>query len=172
MTILRLCASAARRTLCTRWMLEPNMATATRPFASGPEKMRISDSPTSRSLMLVPSRSALVESESRHATPVSPSSAKRRTSSSLPSTGLQSTLKSPVWMTRPASVSSAYPTASGTLCGTCSGSKSMWFPTIPIVRGSAVCRSALISCSASFSFTTASVNLVPQTAASGNSRSR
>ena len=31
-----------------------------------------------------------------------------------------------MWITSPASVSSAYPTASGTLCGTWSGSKSMW----------------------------------------------
>ena len=153
-------------------MFEPNIATTMRPFAIGPAKMRISDSPTSRSLAVVPSRSALVESERRQATPVSPSSANRRTSRSFPSTGLQSTLKSPVWITRPASVSRAYPTASGTLCGTWRGSKSMWLPTIPMVRGSTACRSAVIPCSASFSFTTASVNRVPQTVASGNSRNR
>jgi len=37
-------------------MFEPNIATVTRPLASGPAKMRINDSPTSRSLTLVPSR--------------------------------------------------------------------------------------------------------------------
>ena len=49
------CASAARTTLSTRWMFDPNIATTTRPFASGPPKMRIKDSPTSRSLTPVPS---------------------------------------------------------------------------------------------------------------------
>ncbi len=171
-TILRFCASAARTTLSTRWMFDPNIATTTRPFASGPPKMRIKDSPTSRSLTPVPSRSALVESESRQATPVSPSSAKRRTSRSFLSTGLQSILKSPVWMTRPASVRKAYPTASGTLCGTWSGSKSVCRPTLPIARGETSRRSAEMACSASFSRVTARVKRVPYTGVSGNSRKR
>ena len=158
-TTLRFCATAARSALCTRWTLEANIAITMRPRT--PAQMRTSDSPTSRSLGVVPSRSALVESESRQATPCSPSSAKRRTSRSFPSTGDQSILKSPVWTTSPASVLSAYPTASGMEWGTCSGSNSRCSPTSALRCGTTSLKEAPMPCSASFSFTTASVKRVP-----------
>ncbi len=88
-------------------MLEPNVATTMRPRAYGAPKMRAIASATWLSETLVPSRSAFVESLSRQATPSSPSSAKRRTSSRRPSGGDQSTLKSPVCTTTPAGVRSA-----------------------------------------------------------------
>ena len=67
----------------------------------------------SRSGVVKPGTSALVESTSSRSTPSSPSRANARRSVSRPSSGSWSILKSPVCSTRPAGVRIATASASG-----------------------------------------------------------
>ena len=90
-------------TVC--WMrgtFEANDATTMRPFAC--EKIDVNASPTMRSESVWPGRSAFVESESMQSTPSSPTRAIRAKSAGLPSMGVWSNLKSPVWKTVPTGV--------------------------------------------------------------------
>ena len=74
---------------------------------------RSSTGAMSRSGVVNPGTSALVESASSRSTPSSPSRAKARRSVSRPSSGSWSILKSPVCRTRPAAVRIATASASG-----------------------------------------------------------
>ncbi len=70
-------------------------------------KIAVNASPTMRSESVCPGRSALVESESMHSTPSSPIRASRAKSAGLPSIGVWSNLKSPVWKIVPTGVRTA-----------------------------------------------------------------
>ena len=160
---LRLLAAAASITCCRRWICDANDVTITRPGAF----LMISriDGPTVASDGVVPGFSALVESDISTATPSRPSAASRSTSAALPSIGVMSSLKSPVWMIVPWSVRSTTATASGIEC--VSRTNSAW--NGPTSRGgssgltSTRLASAPSPCSSSFDLTRPSVSRVPST---------
>ena len=96
--------SAARSiTCCKRWILDANVAIISlRPlFSLNIVRM---ERPTVASLIDEPGRSTLVLSHSNSSTPCLPISAMRCKSIILPSIGVKSILKSPVWNTVPTGV--------------------------------------------------------------------
>ena len=95
-----------------RWMLEEKVAMM---ILRSPAiwNSLLNDSPTVRSLGVLPGISMLVESGSSASTPWLPSSPKRPRSMTPPSMGVKSTLKSPVWTMTPAGVWMASAQASG-----------------------------------------------------------
>ena len=111
---LRLCFAAALSTCCVREINDAKVATSTRPCAL------VKTSSSAPSMMasegVRPGCSALVESENNASTPRSPNSASLPRSMGHPSTGVGSSLKSPVCTTNPTGVVIANPTASGMLC--------------------------------------------------------
>ena len=85
---------------------------------------RSSVSATTRSGGVSPSTSALVESLSRHSASPSASASSRLRSVGRASSGVWSSLKSPVWTTVPSGVRRRNPTASGMECATRNASTS------------------------------------------------
>ena len=131
--ILRPFAIAACATCCTRCKCEAKLVTMNRLSAYSRKSERIA-APTVDSDGVKPGRSALVESDMRRRTPpsrlaMSPSIARlvRR-----PSTGVRSSLKSPLWMIVPTGVKNAIAKPSGTECVTGMN----WQSTGPIRRRS------------------------------------
>ena len=116
MVILRPHSIATSAACCMRWMFDAKEATRMRPVRSGKSVRNVS--PTSRSEPVVPGRSAFVESPRKRSTPRFPISASLPTSVLRPSTGVWSSFQSPVWTTRPASVSMTSATESGIECAT------------------------------------------------------
>ena len=109
----------------------------------------------------MPGRSAFVESPRSRSTPWLPSSANLPTSVFRPSTGVSSSFQSPVWITRPASVSSTIATQSGIEWATRTKS-SVKEPTrigFPL-SASCSCVEALNPCSSSFDLISPSVSFV------------
>ncbi len=129
-----------------------------------PSKRSASAAPTSISERVWPGRSTFVLSEQSTATPCSPSSAKRRVSAGSPSSGLGSSLKSPVWTMVPTGVVIARPMPSAIECVTRMGSM-VNGPSVNGSRGRMSRRSAGSGsgCSRSFSATSARVSGVAYT---------
>ncbi len=98
----RLCFLANSKIMFTRCTEEAKVVTSKRPFAW--EKTRSRFGKTDRSEGVKPGTSELVESLIKHRTPFSPWSANRCRSNCSPSTGVWSTLKSPVWIITPSGV--------------------------------------------------------------------
>ncbi len=111
MATLRPCAYAVSSTCCTRCTCDAKDATMTR--RSAPANTRSRTGPMSRSCVVNPGTSALVESTMNRSTPLSPSRANARRSVMRPSRGSWSILKSPVCRTVPAPVVTATARASG-----------------------------------------------------------
>ncbi len=108
---LRPCFSAASRTCWMRCTWLAKLATMMRRCAVA--NTRSIAGPMSRSGVVKPGTSALVESTRNRSTPSSPSRANARRSVMRPSSGSWSILKSPVCRTRPAGVRIATASASG-----------------------------------------------------------
>ena len=108
---LRPCLLAASRTCWMRCTWLAKLATMTRRCAVA--KTRSIAGAMSRSGVVKPGTSALVESTRNRSTPSSPSRAKARRSVMRPSSGIWSILKSPVCRTSPAGVRIATASASG-----------------------------------------------------------
>ena len=126
----------------------------------------------SRSGVVKPGTSALVESTMNRSTPSSPSRANPRRSVIRPSSGSWSILKSPVCSTRPALVRTATAKASGIEWLTARNSRSKW-PNV--TRSESSTRRVtvpLIRCSRIFSCSSARVSLEPTSGMSGRCRSR
>ena len=126
----------------------------------------------SRSGVVKPGTSALVESTRNRSTPASPSRANARRSVRRPSSGSWSILKSPVCRMRPASVLIATASASGIEWLTATNSRSN-APTCvcspSVTTSSTVLRRR---CSLNFSRSSASVSLEPMSGMSGRCLSR
>ena len=169
---LRSTSAATSIACCMRWMFDANEVIRTRPVRCG--MIWRNASPTTRSERVKPGRSAFVESPISRSTPRLPSSASLPTSVRSPSTGVWSSFQSPVWKTRPAAVSIAIPTASGTECAMRTnsrrnGPRSTGSPSGSISRSSVErCR----PCSSSFELIRPSVRRVAQTSLTRTSRSR
>ena len=125
----------------------------------------------SRSEVVKPGTSALVESVMKRSTPSSPSRAKPRRSVIRPSRGNWSILKSPVCRTMPARVRIATASPSGIEWLTATNSQSKGARSIrsPSLTSRS---SGRIRCSLSFSLISASVSREPISGMSGRSRSR
>ena len=153
-------------------MFDAKLDTSTRPCLVG--MIWRNASPTTFSERVKPGRSAFVESPQSRSTPRLPSSASFPTSVRSPSTGVWSSFQSAVWKTRPADVSIAIPTVSGTECAMRTNSSRngpSWSggPSGSISRSSDA-RSR--PCSSSFDLTRPSVSRVAQISWTRTSRSR
>src|SRR5919199_1231350 len=166
---LRPCAAAASSTCCTLCTCEAKLATMMRRLACA--NTRSSTGAISRSEIVKPGTSALVESTMNRSTPASPSRANARRSVSRPSSGSWSILKSPVCSTVPAEVRTATARASGIewLTATNSHSNGPNRSTCPSRTASVY---GVIRCSFSFASTKARVSWEPTSGRSGRSRSR
>ena len=166
---LRSCAAAASSTCCTRCTCEAKDATTIWPVACANTESRTG--PISRSLVVKPGTSALVESTMKRSTPASPSRAKARRSVMRPSRGNWSILKSPVCSTVPAPVRTATASASGIewLTATNSHSKGPRRSVCPSRTASVM---GVIRCSFNFASMNASVSCDPIRGMSGRRRRR
>ena len=165
-------ATAASMTSCSRWMCDANEVTITRPGASRTMRFRLSA--TTASEGVVPSRSALVESPSISATPVSPTAPKRCSSVRRPSIGVWSILMSPVCTMVPSAVCSTTATASGMECVTRMNSARNG-PTWTMPLAGSISRSSdarMRPCSSSFDLIMPSVRRVAHTSGTPTSRIR
>src|SRR6266545_5318053 len=167
---LRRCLTAASITCWTRCTWEAKQATMTRCFELA--NTRSSTGEISRSRVVKPGTSELVESTQNRSTPSSPSRANARRSVIRLSSGSWSILKSPVCSTIPAPVRIATTSASGIEWFTATnshsnGPKVMTSPSLTTICGTLRCR-----CSFSFASSSASVSWDPTSGMSGRSRSR
>ncbi len=154
--------AASRTRICTRNRLDENVATTSIPVAD--VKISSKAPMTSISEPVKPRRSMLVLSASSASTPSEPSVAKRCRSTCWPSSGVWSTLKSPVWTSVPAGVCSASPTQSGMLCVTRRNSTVIEPMTMRSPGATVTSLSpGSIWCSSSLGSTSASVSGVPYT---------
>ena len=160
---LRPFTEAASITCWSRWIWDANEVTITRPGAS--PMIRRMLGPTVISDGVVPTFSALVESDISSATPASPSARNRSTSTGRPSTGVMSSLKSPVWTIGPCAVCSTTATASGIewVTRTNSASNGPAWTRDPSGTTSTRSASSPTPCSSSLDLISPSVSRVPST---------
>ena len=125
----------------------------------------------SRSAVVKPGTSALVESVRKRSTPSSPSRANARRSVIRSSSGNWSILKSPVCSTRPAAVRIATASPSGIEWFTATNSQSNG-PNFSRRPSATSTVTGLIRCSLSLASMNASVSFEPTTGMSARSRSR
>ncbi len=153
------CAARFTR-ICSRYTLVANDVTTILPLVLA--KISSNAGTTSTSEPVKPGRSMFVLSENSASTPAVPSSAKRWKSKCSASSGVWSTLKSPVWTMTPSGVWIATATQSGMLCVTRRNS-SVTSPTTIRSRGRTGTRrpAASMPCSASLASMSASVIGVP-----------
>ena len=123
-TIERPARSPACASVLTRATLEAKVVAATMPEAS--EMSLVMLSPRSLSERPACGENTLVESHTSACTPSLEISAQRSGSKASPTMGLASSLKSPVWITRPAGLSITRPPDSGIECE---------MGTAPMVKG-------------------------------------
>ena len=126
----------------------------------------------SRSEVVKPGTSALVESVRNRSTPSSPSRANARRSVIRPSSGNWSILKSPVCSTRPAAVRIATARPSGIEWLTATNSQSNGPELRPVALAPPRAAAGVIRCSLSLASMNARVSLEPTTGMSARSRSR
>ena len=169
MATLRPAFSAASSTCCTRCTWEEKQATMIRRSACR-NTLSIAEE-MSRSGVVKPGTSALVESVRKRSMPSSPSRANARRSVSRPSRGSWSILKSPVCSSVPPEVRTATASASGIewLTATNSQSKTPSFSRSPSRTPRVY---GLMRCSLSLASTSARVSVEPTSGRSGLRRSR